>query len=273
MDTQLKRTRQLVALEAYAVTDLSGLASRIVPSVLSGLSAFKGMFTQTPAVGLAGEKNFLSAIAKRTYPTLMPLTAFVPEGLKTTYLDYAIPLTVSATHARGCVSVIDEFAVFLSMLVSNKEAVLETSSRKRYFAELMLQREKVNKDVQACFGTGTRTDSKVEEVIRRNGDWKTVFDMATDLSRQINLIERSHLNKKVDECVDLIERIQRQITEGHFEKVSPEVLLDLSDGAFQVASELEFYSVTYYRVQAFEQAITRTMAHVQKVISRDGVAA
>lgn len=274
MDNNLKRIRAQVALEAYAVTDLPGLVSRIIPTVKSSLSSFKGMFTPAPAVALnTNQKDFLKSVASRTYPSLMPLSAFVPEGMKTTYLDYSLPLLNSVIHVEGCVRIIDEFAVFLSMLVTNKEAILETATRERYFATLLKTREQVNADVQKCFDGSTRTDRKVEDVIKRNADWPKVTEMIDAATKLINKVERSHLNKKVEECVELIEKITKMVHEGHFDKVSPGILLDLSDGAYQVAEELEFYAVTYYRLQAFTHAVDRTMEHIQKVTSRDGVTA
>jgi hypothetical protein len=93
------------------------------------------------------------------------------------------------------------------------------------------------------------------------------------MSKEINKIERSHLNKKVDECVEMLDRISNRIHEGHFDKVSPAILIDLSDGAFQVASELEFYSIVYYRVLGLSESISRTIKHIEKVTSLDGVKA
>jgi|SRR6185312_4360652 len=266
MDRQLKHARDLVALEAYVVSDLSGLIQRIFPSVKGGLDGFKGMFSQEPAVALTGnEKSFLNTVEKRSYPNMMPLTAFVPEGLKVTYLEYSAALYPGVEHARGSVAVIDEFAVFLAMLVSNRSSILETATRKKQYAELMLQRERVNKDIQACFNDTTRTTVKVEDVVKRNADWKPALEAANGLTKSINLIERSHLSKKVNECSELLDRISRLVNENYFDKVSPEVLLDLSDGAYQVAAELEFYSIMYYRVQAYAHAVSRTMEHVESV--------
>lgn len=266
MDRALKHARDLVALEAYVVSDLSGLIQRIYPSIKNGLDGFKGVFTPQPAVALtSNEKNFLTAVDKRTYPNMMPLTAFVPEGLKVGYLEYSAALHAGVEHARGCVAVIDEFAVFLAMLVSNRSSILETATRKKQYAEMMLQRDRVNKDIQSCFNGTTRTTVKVEDVVKRNADWKPVLETANAMSRSINQIERTHLAKKVDECSELLDRVGRLVSENYFDKTSPEVLLDLSDGAYQVAAELEFYSIMYYRVQAYTHAISRTMEHVQVV--------
>lgn len=266
MDFNLKQQRDVVALEAYGSSDLVGLVRRIFPSIQNAMSAFKDTFTPAPAVAITGDqKSFLrDTIAKRNYNTLEPLSAYVPEGLKVSYMEYATALFPAVEHAQMSMQVINDFSVFLSMLVSNKMAVLETASKKRFYTSLAATRADLVKDVAKCFNNTTKTDVKVEDVVKRNSEWATTFDAVEGLSRGINHVERSVLQKKVEECTDLLQRIARLVEEGHFDKVSPEVIMDLSDGAYQVASELEFYSVMYYRVQAFTQAVSRTMKHVEK---------
>lgn len=264
MNTQFKRLRDQVALEAYAVSDLSGLVSRIIPSVADNLASFKGMFVQAPMVSLSGEKDFLKSLDKRTYPSLMPLTAYVPEGMKKTYVEYAEKLFAAVNHVAVAPSIIDEYATFLSMLVSNKDAILETATRKRAWEALYKKREEANHALQSCFDSSTTTTRKIEDVIKRNADWKPLTDLINEMNVGIARIERSHLNKQVENCSDLIERIRKLIDQGHFEKSSPETIMDLADGAYQVASELEFYAVVFYRVQGLTQAVERTFEHVKK---------
>ncbi|MDR3392321.1 MAG: hypothetical protein P4L77_11365 [Sulfuriferula sp.] len=266
MDFNLKQQREVVALEAYGSSDLVGLVRRVFPTIQNGLAAFKDQFGQAPAISITGDqKAFLrDTIAKRTYNTLEPLSAYVPEGLKVSFMEYATTLFPAVEHAMGSVSVINTFATFLATLVSNKSSTLETASMKRIYTDLAKRRTELAQNVAKCFNNTTKTDVHVEDVIKRNSEWATVFETVEALSKDINRIERSLLQKKVAECNDLLDRIGRLIGEGHFEKVSPEVIMDLSDGAFQVAAELEFYSVIYYRVQAFTVAVSRTMEHVEK---------
>ncbi|EKD22668.1 MAG: hypothetical protein ACD_84C00015G0001 [uncultured bacterium] len=57
-----------------------------------------------------------------------------------------------------------------------------------------------------------------------------------------------------------------KIKRNEFDGMSPEIIRNLSDGAFQVASELEFYSVMHYRVTAYANAVTRTAEHFEKTM-------
>ena len=274
MDNYLKRARDMVALEAHLVPDLSGLVQRVFPSILDGIASFKGFFTPEPAMSITpDQKGFLKHLDGRSYSTLMSVGAFVPEGMKSTYLEYAAVLHPAVMHAQNATKVIDDFSTFLAMIVTNKDALHETSTKKKFYAELQEDRHKLAKNIQSCFDKSTKTDVRVEDVVKRNADWENVFKISDELTKEVNKIERTHLNKKVEECTEMLDRIGKQIHAGHFEKVSPAVILDLSDGAYQVASELEFYSIVYYRVLAFSQAVTRTVRHIEKVSSNDRVPA
>lgn len=264
---QLLSQRRLVAFEAFTTSDVSALVRRVIPSIRNGIDGFHKTFTQAPAVSISGDqKRFLSeVIAKRTYNTLEPLTAYVPEGLKVPYLEYAQVLFNAVEHAMLAPSVINAYATFLATLVSNKMALNNTMSSKRLYLEMQETRTKLADDVRKCFDGTVKTETKVENVIKRNADWAELFKACDNISRAINSVERSVLQKKVDECSELLERISKQINEGFFDKASPEVILDMSEGAYQVASELEFYSVMYYNAQTFTHAITRTIERVSMV--------
>jgi hypothetical protein len=269
MNYTLKHQRDLVALEAFSVPDLSGLVRKVFPTIEGSLKGFRNFFTSQPAVGMTSKQSeFVKTIEKQRYTNIMSLTAYVPEGLKVTYLEYARALFPAADHAAGSVKLLDDYALFLSLLVSDKLAIHDTTSRNKVFVELATKREQLLKDMGACFEKGsTRTDRKIEDVVQRNADWPEVFKHVGDISTVMNKIERKHLNKKIEECTELLERIGQKIERGEFDKVSPEVILDLSDGAYQVASELEFYAAMYYRTQALATAVDRTVAHVKKVTS------
>lgn len=274
MDNSLKRARNLVALEAYTVPDLTGLVQRVFPTILDGISSFKGLFTPAPAVSITGDqKRFLKSLEGHSYANLMPIGAFVPEGMKETYLEYIAALHPAVQHVSKSVKVLDDFAVFLAMIMTNKSSLTETATKKKFYAELQAERERLIKGIQDCFNNSTKTDVRVENVVKRNGDWDNVLKTTEEMTKEINKIERSHLNKKVDECTEMLNRISQRIHEGHFDKVSPAILIDLSDGAFQVASELEFYSIVYYRVLGLSEAISRTIKHIEKSTSLEGVKA
>lgn len=268
MNYTLKHQRDLVALEAFSVADLGALVRRVFPSIEGNLKSFLNVFDTQLAVGIFGNKqnDFLRQLEGHRYTNMMGLTAYVPEGLACTYLEYEVVLTQAVHHASVVTQVLNDYAFFLSALVTDRNAVLETVSHRKQFTELQKSREEILTALGKCFTKGsTKTEAKLSDVVSRNADWKVLFTATDAMSGLINKIERKQLAKKVEECVELLERVRVKIERNEFDKASPEVIMDLSDGAYQLASELEFYTTVYYKVQAFCVALERTIEHVKKI--------
>lgn len=271
MLNQLRIQRDMVAMEAFLSTDLFGFMRDIVPSLVNEFHNFTARFApDAPAIPLtSAQADFVKEINKHSYLDLVPLTAFVPEGLETTYLEYSDRLDVAVDHAdRILTEVLGPYTVFLSQLISNKEQKLSTLSMESFYKKLEEGRKNANLALGGCFGKGsTRTEVKYGDVIRRNNDWPTVFHNVEHLSKEMNRVDRKLLTKKVTECDHLLSIIIEKIKREEFVDVSPQVVQNIADGAYQIAAELEFFSVTYYKTLAFVEAINRSMQHVRQVFA------
>jgi hypothetical protein len=268
MKSNLERTRDLVALEAYSVSDLGGLVRKVFPSIKTGLHNLVGMFGQGhDKVGLtSNQHDFMKVLNHKQYVDLMPLTAYVPEGLAVSYLEYDRELRPMVERACLVMSVLNPYSTWLALMAHSNEALLDTKSHAREYEKLAQERDALTRRVAACFKAGsTRTEAKLSDVIHRNSDWPAVFKATDAMSVEINKIDRKALDKKLNECVELIDAIGRKIERGDFEDVTPEAVMGLSDGAYHVAQELEFFSATYYRVLAFTTAVDRSLKHVVTV--------
>lgn len=265
----LKGARDRVALEAFVVSDVAGLIRRIFPTIAGGLDGFKGAFGPNTAVGITSkQRDFLKLLETQRYTTTMGMTATVPEGLRATYMEYAQALWLAVDHLTKMPAVLDQYATFLALLVSDRNAPAETINRARVFQEMTAGRDAASQAIVSCFDKGsTRAQVKVENVIKRNGDWSELFKTLDLLSTTINKIERKHLTKKIDECEGYLQRIGQKINEGAFEHASPEMIMNLSDNAYQVASELEFYALVYYRVELLCKAVDETVKKIQTTYS------
>ena len=132
------------------------------------------------------------------------------------------------------------------------------------------QRDICLKGTAACFKDGsTKAETTYGEVVDRNNDWGQIFPKVDGMTKTINSVSRTAVAKKMRECTEMLDVIMRKIERGDFANVSPQVAMNLSNGAFEVASELEFFAVTHYRVQAMAGAIDNTVQHVTKSLSKD----
>ena len=262
--------RDIVALEASLSQNTQQLLANIFPSIVDEFNGFIGRFMpSTPAIALTSKQfSFLKEITKHNYMDIVSLGAFVPEGLNTTYLKYAEKLMPAAVHASGILSgIISTYSVYLSQLITNKDHKLVTQSFTKVFKELADERESISKDLGKCFKNGsTATDTTIGKVIDRNNDWSKVFHSCNELTKLINIVDRKALNKKVEECSHLLSLIIKKVKQNELENISPQNVENLADGAYAVASELEFFAVTYYKILAYTESINKTIQHFDNVI-------
>jgi len=261
---------QRLALEAFAGANVAQLLSDTFPSVVAGVKSFFNIFTaDTPAIAFTfNEYNVVRDIRTHTYTDLMPLAAFVPEGLDVTFIKYSVPLLKSAEHISLFVQkVLPTYTTFLGQLINNHDSQLSTVSFSKAFMELTAKREVLNDELGKCFKLGSsKSEVTYGNVINRNNDWESLLKVSAEIAKIVNTIDRRALNKMIHECTSMLETILDKIKRNEFQQMSPEVINNLSEGTYQMARELEFYSVIYFKVQVFINSINKTIDHFKSVV-------
>lgn len=268
--SQLRDQRDQIALEAFATADVRTLLTDTFPAMVRGLIGYTDQFVpETEAIVLTPDQNnFIKEISKHRFLEISALAAFVPEGLNTTYYHYSSQLLLATIHAsRILTGSTTAYSTFLAMLITNVEQKFSTKSFDIVYHKLAQDREELNEALGACFAKGsTRSERTLADVIDRNADWTHVFHNGENITKLINSVDRKALNKKIIECKGLLEVLMKKIERNEFEGISPQVLKNLSDGAYQVASELEFYAAVYYKILAYTTAVNNTIQHCRKVL-------
>lgn len=268
MLNQLKINRDIAALESEVFSEAANVLKNIIPSLAGGFSAFVNRFNPADAFTmLTPHDKFLRDLPKHTYLDVSPLTAYVPEGMDVTYLEYSTQLLAAAKHASGILDhIMSPYSVFLARLVTNKELQLSTMPLNLEFAKLGKERDALNKYMGECFKPGSSaTQRSIGDVVNRNADWSAVFVNMDAMSKLVMHVDRKALNKKVEENSKYLEQLMSKVKHGELNDVSPEVVRSMAEGAFQAASELEFFAATYYRVIAFNNAVNNTLEYFKKV--------
>lgn len=267
----LRNTKNMIALEAFSTSDLSGLLKRAFPQMVDDLKSFIGIANPlAAAIQLTPEaRAFIgNVVNKHSYMDTAPMAAWVPEGMTATYSDYLPVLQASVDHAAG---VVDEtlipYCTLLSKLISNKDDQLSTQAYD--YSGL----EKVRDGLQAandkCFKRGSSTaQASLGDVVKRNSEWEHILSTSNKLLDKMNKVDRKALNKKVDESAHLLDTIIKKLKNEEFTTISPQVVENLANGAYQVGKELEFFSITYYRVLSFVEAVNKTIANTTQVLAK-----
>lgn len=261
-----------IKMEAFSGGSVKSLINDSLPVLITDIKSFFNRFTSdTPTIGLrSNQRDFIKDVSKHAYLDIAPLTAYVPEGLSTTYLEYSKPLLESALHASGMLkSTLSDYTLFLGNLINNADSRLSVTNFTREHEKLERNRHILNGDIGDCFDKGSvRSEVSVDKVIDRNSDWEAVFNNINSAVKLIESVDRKALNKKIAESVTLLDIILKKIERDEFSGMSPEGINNLSMGAYQMASELEFFSITYYRILALATSVDNTLIHYNKVMKK-----
>jgi hypothetical protein len=267
----LKHHRDVVALETFSVAtlDVNAMLKNIFPEIKKHFFEFTSRFSANDApIPLSrDERAFVRLLEKHNYVDIAPLGVYVPEGLNVDYVSFAQALKRGAEHAAKVQDLLNKYTVYLAMLVTNEFQRFETQNSAAVYKGLQEEREEILREIGGCFKQGSHeTKRKYDEVVKRNADWPIVFGEIETLGKLTNSVNRNVLNTKVKEATALMEKVINMLREGKMEGSAPEVAQELSDGAYQIASELEFFSVMYYRVLAFVTAVNATTDKVTEVL-------
>ena len=268
----LRHYRDVVALETFSVQalDVTTMLKRMMPDIRTHFSNFVARFSATdkPIPLTRDQRMFIQLLEKHNYADLAPLGVTVPEGLSVDYLAFAHILKQASDHAVKVQQLLATYTTYLAMLVTNEFQRFETKNSVQVYQGMATEGEQILKEMGACFKPGSHeTKASYGDVIARNKDWELVFGEADSLSKQMNSVDRTALNKKVKEAAELMDKVIQMLKDGKMESSAHEVAQELSEGAYQIAQELEYFSVVYYRVLGFVTAVNATVAKVREVLS------
>lgn len=266
----LNRAREWIALESnFAfVSNLSALVGKFLPTARNAFAGFTQRFSASdPAITLTrDQKRLLALVEKEKYLDLAPLQAYVPAGMHQSYLHYLNILTAAVDRVSIIENRVNQYANYLALIITNRDDRFSTKDGAAVYRKLEQERAQMYKDLGSCFKTGSHeTRTRYDKVVDRNSDWKQIFVTLEAIDTKINSVNRKDLQKGVANVTELIDEFMKLVKDGHIDKATPTMLNELSDGAFQLASELEAFATTYYRVMAMNTAVNDTVTHVLKV--------
>lgn len=276
MISTLQIQRDIVAQEGFLDmgANVGALVAKVFPTVAGAFANFvAGFSTSQPAVAVSSkQKDFLAKLKIFSYIDLMDMMVFTPEGMnpaRATYLDYGMALSGAVDYALNVEKTLNDYTTYLSKLIMNVDQKKSSQNSQRVFKEMEKSRAKINATLATYYTPGSfATETHYKEMIKRHADWEPVFDLCNKLAIAVESIPRTQLLNKVAETSKLMDKIIAMIAKKEIEGMSPEALQELSDGAFQVASELEFFSAMHYRTIAFVEAVNRTVIRLNTVLAK-----
>ena len=242
----------------------------LLPKISGYFSGASNLSELDKQPGLTSDQaKILNRLALHSYSELREFKAFRPSGLEGTYLQYIQALSEAVDHILLFQpKVLTPYLVMLAQLTSSRHASLSTEDHTRFNAALKKDREEVQYAIQKLFHTGAgHTEGKLGKLVDRNADWQDIFRTLSGLTSKINGMKLSEIQQQVKQAEDYLDIIYDAVQSGKLESATPEVMQGLADGAYQVASELEFLSVTYYNVKVLVTAVDDTVNALNKAFA------
>lgn len=267
----MRHAQACVSLEAFSLASLNAATA----SLLERLPAIVRGFAQTPQMLALPElqvtrdqKKFLVTISRLPFSEAMPLTAYRPEGVRVSYLQYLAALAPVCTKLKDLQkNVVQPYLLFLAQVVSDRNASLSTRSQEAEYAKLDKERLAIGRTFSALYANdrfeGTCT---VADVVDRNADWPEVFTQLNACLESLKSVRLDEMKAQLKQSGDYLDVLYDQLKGQRRSINTPEVAQRLASGAYCVAKELELFGSTYYRALALDGCVQNTVNHVRKAI-------
>lgn len=270
LDT-LRLHREWVALEALSLEGFNAreLLTRFLPDTKAVLAKLSASFAPTePAIAFTkSQHEFLRLVEQRKYLDLAPLGAYVPEGMDVSYLQYLAVLAPIVEHVAKVPGLLNAYSTHLALLLSNADHRRSTQTSAVPYKQLETARTELQQSLGKCFKNGSHTtDTRYDRVVDRNNDWTQIFAQMEQITSQINSVDRKHLQRATADTVHLVDKVLEMAHKTDLSDAQPGVVLELSDGAYQLACELESFAAVSYRVLTLANAIKETVASLTKTL-------
>jgi len=202
----------------------------------------------------------LKSIEKKEYTDLRVRSVAIPPGLDATYLEYAkVLLNASEMIVDIQPNLLTPYSRWLATNINTPNNLLSArgGSVKGFKPNDI---DGIYELMQPMFKKGSTSNvGKVGKHFSRLKDVSEVSKLNEEISKNLLLIDRKALLKKVDEIVHYLEILFDRLTDEHATPVSPEVGKMLSKLTYTVAREMEFMGVVFYNHKAFNVAFEQVI--------------
>lgn len=256
--------------DAGTVINAVDYARRVLPATAKGFRELVSRFWRYKPVAQpplpVDVKAFIRHADQLKYVNLSEIEVPVPQGMQVHYLDYIDAFAPSCNHAVDAWRRLCDYSMFIAKLVTLPEAQKETSGRTIGLAALEREREAINKAIGKTMKRNSlHATLPYGKVVSRNADWAEIVSEIEAQGGVIDSFKRSDYDRKVNELADNLERLANLQRQGKLDSITPEVVKDVAEGTYQLAAEVEFYAIAYYRYMALRQAVIDTINKVQKI--------
>lgn len=260
---------EMLALESENSNNILKSAVNLIPSVMSDLSnSMNGLLELGKVFSFSDLKSKLHStfFTARPIPedVLRKLFVPIPEGFIGNYDSYQNSLFSCIEYYEDVtVPMLREFYVTVAAFVTNKDRKLSIKDDVSKYKKTENERSKIIKEVSAHFNKGITGRALFHEVFNDFTEFKKVCNDNNTLIKRLDHIDLKRVASQVKKIVDTLDIAIKSAQNGDYDKASNEALMNLATGTYELAQQVEFFSVTAYRIKALTFAISEAESKVK----------
>lgn len=244
-----------LAMEANVLSNLVDSIAQFMPSVLAtATSAFSGFNKESEEVKHVGNVN-IESLTRRENALLTTLVSTdfedmtnfgvpVGVGFKGKLNDYADTMMVQQKYYEtDTVKHLQDYYVYLSVLISNKDARLSLKDQSKLYKDIEKERAGFDRSIQSYFGTGNSNTIQYTKGADNHNDFVSYMAKLTAISRIDDLRERKAVSDLIEKITAVTNALIEQTKDGEISHITPEVTKNIHEGMTTMATLVSSYGL------------------------------
>lgn len=266
--------RQAIALEANVVGKALDTLKRFLPGLNDGFKERVSKFsqgTQPPLVELSkNQKKAFEVLRSVDYMTLSGFVVYTHEGFSGHLINIVPVLDKLLEDMNAVQKMILDYRVFLSGLISDRNARISLNDTFRKYKLKNKQRAELNSLVQEFYKANSVSSKKsFGDVFSRNSEAEGFIIQMGRIKHSMDAFPMKALRGDVDQCVTLLDIFNQRLQAGDVEDVSGEVSTSLSEMTYLIAQETEEIALNYHRLGIFVETANSVVETLAKINPND----
>ena len=168
--------------------------------------------------------------------TLVP----IPDGFKGNWLVYT---TAVAANRQALITQalnsLEDFNTYLASFIGDKDSKIALQDKGREFKQLQKLREDQEKAFQQFFSSGNQQRAKLSMVFEAKTEIAQACEVSIQNWKNVSQIGLQQIHERCNEVARKMERVINMMSKNGDVQVSKQALLNLSEGGYEVARQIE----------------------------------
>ncbi len=268
---ELARFKEItISLESNMFSDMVGQMSGLLSDIgnvlsnkLKDINYYINGLPEDPKVFFEQLNYLESKLDKINYVDVKDKIVPVPQGFKGEYISYIEALLPIIKETKEHIKeVLADYTTLVSSIINNGSDKIILKDYNELYKKIQDSRVKIDNEYKKFF-SGNQAVAKVGELIASMGQLKELNKKLEVLILSVDKQELTIMNDGVNNVHNLLNILISSIKENKI-VVNKADTIDLSNGAYELASYLESVAMTYYSINEIINRVKDLIVTVMK---------